>query len=36
MQTDETFGKANFPDASISELKGVKHGFFDIPVKLGC
>ena len=32
MQTDETFVKANFPDAYISKLKRVKKGFIDIPV----
>jgi hypothetical protein len=32
MRTDETFVKANFCDAFISELKRVKKGFVDIPV----
>jgi hypothetical protein len=32
MQTDETFVKANFPDAYISELMRMKKGFVDIPV----
>jgi hypothetical protein len=32
MRTDETFVKANFPDAYISELMRMKKGFVDIPV----
>jgi hypothetical protein len=32
MQTDESFVKANFWDAYISELKEVKKGFVDIPL----
>jgi hypothetical protein len=32
MQTDETFVKANFPDAYISKLMQMKKGLVDIPV----
>jgi hypothetical protein len=32
MQTDETFAKANFPDAYISKLMQMKKGFVDTPV----
>jgi hypothetical protein len=32
MQTDETFVKANFPNAYISKLMQVKKGFVEIPV----